>query len=340
MKRAFLFAGALLSLSGARAAAAEFCGDAASDSGFAVERVWPRDCDTGSPRDALVYVDGEALAYAATSAPEAGTLSVRVLRSDDGVELPGRLEFVQDGRVALWRGQEPFAPHTAYNVSATRLDAHGEPSGPRRGGNFVTGDSFLRPIAADGELVLSSRQLTVPQRSCHFDACGESDCVDGEGTVERVRVTMHVPALDGGLPAAQGHVFDARYEVVAVFSEDRGHVFASARRSIDRATPDVIEVDIPVLPHTFDGCAQVTVSDLSGATLELPVQCLTIAPRGESAKYARDSSAVGAGGERLDPEQVAKAGGAGCNATGSARVNLPLMLAALLLLVARRRLPF
>jgi uncharacterized protein (TIGR03382 family) len=341
MKRAFVFAGALLlGTTGARAAAAEFCGDAASDSGFAVERVWPRDCDTGTPLDALVYVDGEALAFSATSAPEPGTLAIRVLRSDDAVELPGSIEFVQGGRVALWRGLEPFAPHTAYNVTAQRLDANGEPSGAARGGNFVTGDSFMAPITPAGELAVSSRQLTVPQRSCHYDACGESECVEGEGTVERIRVSIEMPSLDGGLPAAQGHVFDTRYDVVAVFAEDRGHIFASSKWTFDRQTPGLIELDIPVLPDAFEGCAQVTVSDLSGATLELPAKCITIAPEAENPKYAQHYDGVGAGDERLDPAQVAEAGAAGCNATGSARVNLPLMLAALLLLVARRRLPF
>jgi hypothetical protein len=244
--------------------------------------------------------------------------------------------------VALWRGEQPFAPHTAYTLSAHRIDANGARSGEGRGAYFVTGESVIQPISAQGHLTVSARQVVVPQRACEFDACGASECVDEDGSVARTRVSIRVPALDGGFPAAQGHTFDGRYDVIAVFGEENGHIFASTRQSVEPAVGHTIELDVPVLPEVREGCAQVTVADLTGATLELPATCLKLAPAAEpsqATEYERNLGAVSAGDDRL-ADEPAQAQAAGCNAGPLGRANLPLMLAALLLLVARRRLPF
>jgi hypothetical protein len=350
MKRAYVFAAvAAFAVAHAGQAAAEFCGDAAPDSGFGVARVWPVDCSTSTPRDALLYVSG---ADGEPSVPAGSTLSVRVAKSEKSepceATLPGTIEFVQGGNVALWRGLAPFAPHTEYTLTAQRFDTNGAPSGGAATSTFVTGDGFMQPITLRGDLDVTSRTLLTAQRSCSFDSCGESDCHDGEGQVERNRVSIYVPPLDGGLPAAQGDTFDTSYEVVAVFeeapAEGRGqHVFASKKVTIERLTHAMVELDIPVFDQAFDGCAQVTVSDLSGASLELPPQCITITPQGEdeeaAPEFERSLDAASAGDEQLDAPQRVQASAGGCSAT-SGRANLPLMLAALLLLLARRRLPF
>lgn len=332
MARATWFVGAaLLCLAQTRGAAAEFCGEAAEDSGFQVSRVWPVDCSTSTPLDALVYVAGPGSALRAASAPSG--LDVSVFPSEDGepsgAALAGALEFVQGGSVALWRGAAPFSPRTEYTLLAGR--AGGKPLRS----TFVTGEAAMAPIALRGELDVTFRTVETAEQACSFDACGERSCEDGEGVVERTRVSIYVPPLDGGFPAAQGETFAPRYDVVAVFAEgpaEGGHVFASKKVSFEPRGHNMVELDIPVLPEAFEGCAFVTIGDLTGATLELEPQCVRIAPEGE---YTTVLESV----RSASDAELAQASAGGCNlgSESSARSWLPVFMAALLLLLARRR---
>jgi MYXO-CTERM domain-containing protein len=333
MARATWFVGAaLLCVAQTRGAAAEFCGEAAQDSGFQVSRVWPVDCAQSTPLEALVYVAGAGGELRALSAPS--ELGVRVFASRDGEPrgdaLAGELEFVQGGSVALWRGAAPFAPRTEYTLTA------GRPGGKQVRSTFVTGDAAMAPIALRGELDVTFRTVETAQQACSFDACGERSCQDGDGVVERTRVSIYVPPLDGGLPAAQGETFAPRYDVVAVFAEGPGadgHIFASKKVSVEPRSHNMVELDIPVLPEAFEGCALVTIADLTGATLELPPQCVTVAPDGGEYEQVLESV-------RSAPESdasMASAGGCNVGNGGTARAWLPVLMAALLLLIARRK---